>query len=157
MRMLPMARLLTLSCGIAAVAVIAACEGEEKEGKGGERKDVRNDRAQVTETDVLQCGMSGTLLDNRTTNAYNVHVRVKNDCSAMIEDTLRPPADDAHLKVLDLTGAVVGGIDITIPAHSPPWRGVVPVPAGARLVLECGRRAQWIVNKGCSWSYSYSP
>jgi hypothetical protein len=149
------ARLAAITMALAALVIgVSSCEGDEEKEK---QQDPRaNDRAQVTENDVIQCGMTGTLLDNRTRNAFNVHVKVKNDCSAMIDDTLRPPADDAHLKVVDAANRVVAGQDITI-SSGQTWRGAVNVPALSRIVLECGRRAQWIVNKGCSWSYTYSP
>jgi hypothetical protein len=149
------ARLASIAMVLSAVVLGASsCEGDED---GPKQQDPRaNDRASVTETDVIQCGMSGTLLDNRTQGAYNVHVRVKNDCSAMIDDTLRPPADDAHLKVVDAQNRVVNGQDIVIPSRTT-WRGTVTVPTLSRIVLECGRRAQFIVNNGCSWSYTYSP
>jgi hypothetical protein len=147
------ARLATIAMVLATLVIgVSSCEGDEPK-----QADPRaNDRAQVTENDVLQCGMTTTLFDNRTQNGYNLHVKVKNDCTAQLDDTLRPPPDDAHLKVLDAQGNVVNGQDITIPSQTT-WRGAVNVPTAARLVLECGRRARYLVNNGCGWSYTYSP
>ena len=147
-------RVLALGGAVAALGFIAACDGEEKEGK---KQEVRDNRAQVTEADVIQCGRNATLLDNRTANAYNVHVRVKHECGPVLPDTIIHRATDAHLMVLDSQGKVLNGVDIAIPPQSPPWRGVVTVPAGAHLQLNCGSHVPLAPDRGCTWSYSYSP
>lgn len=127
----------------ALAAGLAACapEGDDGETAAG----------LVTEADSLRCGQNGVLYTNHTAKARDLHVRVRNDCTELTDDTMPPPP--ARLVVLDAQNRPVPGQDVSIPGGTT-HRGTMSVPGGARLRLECSvSRSR---GTGCSWHYQYA-